>query len=69
MRGRRGKGRGGLLIPPLLFCLGAAGCFFGMGKLLPALEGAAQWVSQAGGIEEAGELGEEIGRASCRERV
>ena len=60
MRGRRGKGRGGLLIPPLLFCLGAAGCFFGMGKLLPALEGAAQWVSQAGGIEEAGDLGEDI---------
>lgn len=52
MRRKARKSRGGLLIPPLLFCLGAAGCFFGMGKLLPFLEDAAQWVSQAGGLEE-----------------
>ena len=48
MRGRRARNRGGLLIPPLLFCLGVAGCLFGVGKLLPVLEEGAQWVSQAG---------------------
>ena len=59
MRGRRARNRGGLLIPPLLFCLGVAGCLFGVGKLLPVLEEGAQWVSQAGGRTEETAPGEE----------